>query len=68
MVETFVSPVDAMTRDEIGVYRDSAFPDSVHSCAIVTSLVSEDPEEVEQEVIEPCVVYSMGNDATVEMP
>lgn len=67
-VEAFASPVDAMTHDKIGVDCDSGFPDSVRSCVIDASSVSEVPGEVTQEMIEPCAVFSMGNDATMELP
>ncbi|KAI2509801.1 hypothetical protein MHU86_4654 [Fragilaria crotonensis] len=68
IVEAFASPVDAMTHDKIGVYCDSAFPDSVRSCVIDASSVSEAPGEVTQEEIEPCSVFSMGNDTSMELP
>ena len=68
LLEAFASPSDAMTHDEIGVCCKSACPDSVGSCVIDTSSVSEAPGVLKQEMIEPCHVYSMGNDVVMELP
>lgn len=68
LLGAFASTVDTMAHDKTGVYCDSAYPGSVGSCVVGTSSVSEAPGEFTEELSEPCDVYSMGNDVTMELP